>query len=186
MNISLPDHTKRLILRTSDESEAADVLDFYQRNSSDIEKTEPISFRDFYTLRFHRTVLKTERTMIERGQMLRFWLYLSSDPKKLIGTISFHNIRRGDFSDASVGYKIDSSFRRKGYCREALLTGIDFMMSDLCIHRLYAYVLPDNAPSINLLTSLGFVREGLLRNNIRIAGQFKSHYIYSLIQEDLL
>lgn len=186
MKKSLPDHTKRLILRTSDESEAADVLDFYKRNSADIEKTEPISFDDFYTLRFHRTVLKTEHAMIERGQMLRFWLYLSCDPHQLIGTISFHNIRRGDFSDASVGYKIDRSFRRMGYCREALLSGIDFMMRDYSIHRLYAYVLPDNIPSINLLTSLGFVREGLLRNNIRIAGQFRSHYIYSLIQEDLL
>lgn len=176
--------TPRLLLRTSNEDMTAATLDFYRRNAEEFEHIEPISHPDFYTEDFHRRLLRTERELIQKRSMFRVWIFLRSFPSIPIGTVSVHNIRYGDFSDGEIGYKIDSAFRRQGFAREAISKVMELMTSpEYGLHRIDAMVLPSNEPSIRLLESLGFVREGLLRHNVRIHGEWKSHYLYSYLNE---
>lgn len=174
--------TPRLLLRTSQESMTEEVLAFYQRNAADFEATEPIEEAAFYTPAFQRSILKCERDLTKKGSMLRLWMYLRSDPMVLVGTVSFHNIRRGSFLDAECGYKTDRAFRRQGYCREALTAGLSIMFDSYHLHRITAIVQPDNTASAALLTSLGFVREGRLRQNVHIAGAWRDHDLYALLR----
>lgn len=171
--------TKRLLLIPSRDDLTDEVLSFYLRNREDIEATEPITHPDFYTKRYHKNLLRVENGLIRDGKMLRFWLARKEDPTHVIGTISFHNIRHASFQDADLGYKMDRAFRRMGYCKEAINAGLSVMASRYGLHRITAIVLLDNEPSIHLLRSLGFQREGLLNQNVQIQGKWRSHYLYS-------
>ena len=112
---------------------------------------------------------------------VRFYVFLKDDPDRIIGTICFRDITRSIYDSCEVGYKFDERFWHHGYATEALIEGIDIMFGDLGLHRITACVMPGNTPSIRLLESLYFKREGLLRQNARIQGEWTDHYLYSLI-----
>ena len=174
--------TPRLILKTSNESMARETLRFYQSNKVDFEATEPIYHPDFYTEHFQATMLKYERSEIRKGKMLRLWIFRREDPDRIIGTVSFHNIRHGSFCDCETGYKMDAAFRRNGYCKEALAFGMSLMFDSYHLHRITAIVLPENNASIQLLESLGYEKEGLLKQNVLLQGTWKSHYIFAYVR----
>ena len=45
---------------------------------------------------------------------------------------------------------------------------LDFCFGSLGLHRAQAFIHPDNTASIALVENLGFRREGLLRDNLRV------------------
>ena len=64
---------------------------------------------------------------------------------------------------------------------EALKLMIHHAFFTLKLHRIEAGVMPSNAPSWQLLEKHGFEREGLMRKNVHINGQWEDHYHYALI-----
>jgi ribosomal-protein-alanine N-acetyltransferase len=62
------------------------------------------------------------------------------------------------------------------------LTGFAFDVLDL--HRIEAAVQPDNAPSIRVLETNGFLREGTARGLLRINGAWADHDIYARLRTD--
>jgi ribosomal-protein-alanine N-acetyltransferase len=174
--------TDRLILRVLDSSWAPQVLDFYQ-NNPDFARVEPTT-DNFYTLHFHETVLRYEYELTLKMSMLRLWIFSKDDPAKIIGTVSFRNITRSFFGTCEVGYKMDHEFRNQGYCQEALSRGFEVMFSELNLHRIEAIVLPSNLASIHLLEKLGFKREGVKRQCVKLQGEWRDHYLYSLLSID--
>lgn len=51
------------------------------------------------------------------------------------------------------------------------------------MHRIEAMVHPKNQPSIALLESVGFEREGIAREAARLSGSWQDMYRYSLLQK---
>ena len=78
-----------------------------------------------------------------------------------------------------VGYKLDSEHTGKGYMTEAL----KFLLPELCfdypLHRIEAYVMPDNVSSIRLLNTLGFRKEGYLHSFAKINNNWEDHLLYT-------
>jgi ribosomal-protein-alanine N-acetyltransferase len=149
--------TKHLLLRVLDAEDAAKTLDFYKNNATIFEKYEPIDSRNFYTLPHQKKLLSYEYQQILQLHMLRFWLFEKSDPERIIGTISFHNLCSNPRIAVQIGYKMDSDYRQRGYCLEALTAAIHFLTQEIGIQKYEALVQPDNIPSIHLLEKLGFV-----------------------------
>ncbi len=177
--------TKHLILKVISDQDSLQVLDFYLRNEGDFEHFEPITAENFYTEEYHKTMLHYEYQAILKLNMIRFWIYPKDNPNLIIGTVSFRNIVRGAcFASCEMGYKMDSSYRNRGLCKEALRCSIDAVFNELGLHRIEAMVLPDNAASIHLLQVLGFAKEGYLRRNVKINGEWRDHYLYALLRED--
>lgn len=54
---------------------------------------------------------------------------------------------------------MDQYHLRKGYCYEAIATGMHLLSNDIGIRRYEALVLPDNTPSIRLLEKSVFGRK---------------------------
>ncbi len=173
--------TQRLHLRILTASEAPKTLAFYENNAPVFERYEPIIGDNFYSLAHQEHLLAFEYNQMLQLRMLRFWLFEKDRPENVIGTVSFHNITPNVFCSATVGYKMDPAYWRRGYCYEALLAGIRMVSQDIGIRRFEALVLPENIPSIRLLEKLGFEREGLLKEKILLNGQWRDHYTYGLI-----
>ena len=173
--------TDRLILKVLRPDAAKKVLCFYLDNKELFEKYEALRPDNFYTLKYQKSVLLCEYNLTVQLSAVRFYVFLKNDPDHIIGTVCFRDITRSIYDSCEVGYKFDERFWHHGYATEALIEGIDIMFGDLGLHRITACVMPENTPSIRLLESLYFKREGLLRQNARINGKWTDHYLYSLI-----
>lgn len=174
--------TDRLILKVLRPDAAKKVLCFYLDNKELFEKYEAARPENFYTVKYQKSILLCEYNLAVQLSAVRFYVFLKENPDQIIGTVCFRNIAHSIYESCEVGYKFDSRFWHQGYATESLMEGIDIMFGDLKLHRIEACVMPENTPSIRLLESLYFKREGLLRQNARINGKWEDHYLYSLIR----
>lgn len=84
------------------------------------------------------------------------------DYSELIGTCGLFAWNVG-WRKCSVGYELDLAWQRKGLMSEALCVMLGWGFSEMSLHRVEAQAHPDNFRSIKILESLGFMREGTLR-----------------------
>lgn len=70
-----------------------------------------------------------------------------------------------------------------GYAQEAMTEFLRFAFDDLKLHRAFGDVDPRNTASWKLLERLGFRREGHLRQNVFLKGEWCDSYLYALLAE---
>ncbi len=174
--------TDRLYLKILDGSSAADVLRFFLLNREVFERSEALRPDNFYTVKFQRRTLEYEYNMCIKQTGIRFWVYEKTDPAHIIGTVCFRNIMRHVYQSCEIGYKFDQKYWHHGYAYEALSKCIYIAFYELNLHRIAAYIMPDNTASIRLAERAGFEREGMARKNALIRGVWEDHMVYSLIR----
>jgi ribosomal-protein-alanine N-acetyltransferase len=176
--------TSRLILKVLKPEQADQVLDFYLRDKALFERFEPDRLSNFYTLPFQKQTLTYEYNLAVKGVMLRYYVYEKEHPERIVGTVSIQHITRGYFSACEIGYKFSSEVHRRGYATEALQLLTELIFFDLKIHRIAAWVLPDNRASIQLLERIGFSYEGICRGRLYMRGKWQDHAQYSMIKPE--
>ncbi len=173
--------TKRLTLKILDSSYASRVLEFYSDNIEYFNPVEPKRSPEFYTRKYQKALLDMEYNGFLQGKHIRFYIFEKGDTSKIIGSISFNNILRGDFLSALLGYKIHHDYTQKGYAYEAISKAIDIMFNECGLNRIEAYILPTNTPSIKLIEKLQFTPEGIAHSYVRLNDKWEDHLRYSLV-----
>ena len=176
--------TRRLILKVLGPDYSSDVLRFYEKDRELFEQYEADRSPNFYTEPHQRTILQLEYGLTLKLAQVRFYVFLKEDPETIIGTVSLYDISNS-YSRAEIGYKFSSALHHKGYATEAVEKLIDIAFSELHLHRLCARVQENNIPSIKLLIGLGFEKEGICRDYLRLNGVWTNHLQYSLIAPSL-
>ena len=180
-----PLETERLVLRMLTPAEAELIVQYYQENKDHLIPWEPTRSREFYMVRFWRTMIKNFRDDFQHGQSMRLVFFLKTQPEgPLIGVCNFNNIMRGVFQACHLGYSIDHRYQGQGLMYEALLEAIAFAFGHLKLHRIMANYMPRNERSGNLLRKLGFSPEGYARDYLKIAGKWEDHVLTALIREE--
>lgn len=168
--------TKRLILRTLDETEGHYSQAYYLANRTFLAPFEPERDDSFYELSHHVRMTVLEQTEMDQLRLLRLWIFLKDGfIKRPIGNLAFTNIVRGVFLSCFLGYKLDHHYINQGYMTEALTKAIDVMFSDYGLHRIEANIMPKNKASLALTEKLGFYKEGLAKKYLRIGGTWEDH-----------
>ncbi len=103
---------------------------------------------------------------------------------RLVGGIGITQVRRGVAQTATLGYWVGEPHQRRGYTTEAVRLISAFAFGQLRLHRIEAACLPENAASRRVLEKTGFVREGYARLYLQIAGAWRDHLTFALLQED--
>ena len=169
-----------LILRQLNETSAEQVLDFYYSNREyfDVYETEKPS--NFYTLEYIKKLLNSEYNAFVQGKYVRFFAYDIARPKEIIGTVSFSDLRRGNMMSCIIGYKVGHKHQRQGYGYRMLNAALKAMVIDGQMHRIEAYIAPDNMPSVGLVKKLGFISEGTAYSYVRNHGIWNDmlRYVY--------
>jgi RimJ/RimL family protein N-acetyltransferase len=80
---------------------------------------------------------------------------------------------------------IKPSAQGKGFAGEALSIIKDYALSELNLNKLVATCSVNNIGSFKLLEKQGFIREGRLKQNMIINGEYVDDYIYGLCKSDL-
>lgn len=136
------------------------------------------------SLRERRTFYKN---LLKNDGVFFFGIYLLAGQKEtLVGRIELSDYNSRNKS-AEVGYMLLPEHRGRGHmCRAfGLLTPYLFEKAPERLNKIYAQTGDFNAPSIALLTALGFKCDGRLRQHHELGGVLHDDLVFSLCQSDL-
>ncbi|MBN2899796.1 MAG: GNAT family N-acetyltransferase [Clostridia bacterium] len=74
----------------------------------------------------------------------------------------------------------------QGYGREVLTALIDHAFKEMDINRFWLDVYTDNTIGIHLYESLGFVKEGILRQNYKAERGYLDQIVYSILRTEYI
>lgn len=171
----------RLLLKTLGADMAPMVLSFYEENKEHFEPWEPKRPNNFYTIYYQRASLSAEYHQMKEGKLLRLWVFLKDNPDEVIGTICFQNLLKAPYLSCNLGYKFGKKYNHKGYAYESIKKGIEIMWKDYGMHRIEAFIMPNNEPSLRLIERLDFVYEGICHSYAQINGSWSDHKRYALV-----
>ena len=115
-------------------------------------------------------ISKTSRRYVAREKSIN----------ELVGVFRFDRLDSQNLS-AEVGLDVASRFRKMGYAKEIYHAMLPYLFSEFSLNRLSLLTLVTNTPAINLYESLGFKKEGILRQAIRRDDDFLDAIQYSLL-----
>jgi RimJ/RimL family protein N-acetyltransferase len=128
---------------------------------------------------------EVEKRWVEEKIFSKNELYLAiclSSNDTIIGYISMKNIDTHNRTACWSGYVIgDKESREKGNASQAVMLLLEYAFEELGMNRVYAEALEENKVSLTLCASLGFKREGVLRNHV-----FKNNAYHNLVQLGML
>lgn len=101
----------------------------------------------------------------------------------LYGDLAVHFI---DQQQVEIGFTVAPQFQGQGVACEALLALLDYLFSQLSIHRVIAITDTRNVAAWKLLEKVGFRREGHFHQNILFKGQWGDEYLYAMLSNTLL
>jgi len=102
---------------------------------------------------------------------------------RLIGTVSLFAVNRGQ-RRGEIGYALAASQWGRGYATEGLRLAIAHAFDSIGLERLEADIDPRNEASCRLVERVGFLREGLLRQRWRVAGEVTDSAMYGLLRRE--
>ncbi len=129
---------------------------------------------------------KTEaEKMLENSIDIKPFIIEKKDGTKVGFMFHFHVLHMGTGTkQLEVGYTLVPNERGKGYGTEALAIMVDYLFLSKDIMRIQAQTDQRNVASQKVLEKAGFKKEGTLRNNFFMRGEWTDDYIYSIIREE--
>lgn len=126
------------------------------------------------------------RESIQAWKEERAWDYsirLKEEPKRHIGNISFWTVSKlGKI--AEVGYWVRSDETSRGVCTEAMELLLGETFDSLGYHKVVLRIAVGNDASDRVAKKLGFTREGILREELLIRGNWVDHSLWSLLDRE--
>jgi ribosomal-protein-alanine N-acetyltransferase len=89
-----------------------------------------------------------------------------------------------DVGEAALWYTLHPAHWSQGYTTEAARAIVDFGFRELRLHRIWADCDPANVGSWRVLEKIGMHREGHLRENAWIKGEWVDSLIYAILDHE--
>ena len=130
------------------------------------------------------TQRRLERTLKIGADWMGLWCVMPMEVDQVIGSVSYHH-REPWYQRLEIGFMLDRSHWGRGLMSDAVAILLAYCFDTLSAHRAEATSHPDNRASIRLLERLGFQQEsGILRQRVKVAGQFKDQLMFSLLEPE--
>jgi ribosomal-protein-serine acetyltransferase len=126
------------------------------------------------------------RESLQAWKEERAWDYSirnKDDPRRHLGNISFWTVSKlGKI--AEVGYWVRSDETSRGVCTMAVGLLLDEAFNSLGYHKVVLRIAVGNDASDRVAEKLGFTREGILREELLIRGNWVDHTLWSLLDRE--
>ncbi|WP_127509488.1 GNAT family N-acetyltransferase [Actinoplanes solisilvae] len=104
--------------------------------------------------------------------------------RELIGDVAVH--LHDNLKQAEIGFTLATEHQRHGYATEAVSAVLDRLFRVQGLHKVAGECDSRNVASASLMERLGFTREGLLRQQTFIKGEWTDDLIYGLLADEWL
>ena len=166
------DEEKTIYLRPMTEDDAETYVNW--RNSESVNKY--FIYRGKFTVEGQKRWIKDN---LETGKAASMMICLMgeddlSEPGKPIGNVYLLNIDKEN-SKAEYGIMLgDEAARGKGIGTKAAKLMLKFAFEELGLHRVYLRALEENDRAIKSYENAGFVKEGILKDDVCIDGWYRN------------
>lgn len=124
--------------------------------------------------------IDTQLRADENGKGYRGVIRLREQPDHIIGHLAITSIQRGVRHAGFLGYGLDQAHSGQGLMTEAADAAVKHAFEAINLHRIEVAHRIDNHASARVLAKLGFERDGLARNYIRLNGEWADVILSSL------
>lgn len=176
--------TERLKLKLANSNLAEEANNYFIRNKSFLNNTEPVHEDNFFSLEYHKNELEKDEQAIKNLSNIKFFIF-KKEENKIIGVIALNNIIMGIFKSCYLSYKLDKDEINKGYMTEAVKKVIDIAFNELGLHRIEANIMPRNKSSLKVTEKLNFKNEGISEKYLKINGIWEDHIHMVILNEDI-
>jgi ribosomal-protein-alanine N-acetyltransferase len=172
--------TKRGVLTILNESQAPLLYDYVNQEKAFLSPWEPQRSEAYYSLETCQLrVREMRRDFLEDKGVV--FCFLSPNEDRMLAYSNYSNIIRGVFQACNLGYSLRESEQGKGIMNEVLSAGLEYIHKELHIDRIQASYMPRNAKSAAVLKKLGFDKEGIARDYLKINGRWEDHILTALV-----
>jgi len=111
--------------------------------------------------------------------------YVMEYDGEVTGQLNVWGIARGSLASATIGYWIAEKFAGRNITPISVALATDICFRELNLHRVEICIRPENRASLRIVEKLGFRYEGYRRRYIHIDGDWRDHYAFALVREDV-
>ena len=169
--------TEHLTLRPFGRDDASAVFEYWQSdpNWPKFNASVPANFTEKDATNF--TLEMSARNQEDRPN----WAIIFSGKVSGVVSLSFEQ----NYQICVLGYGIHGQLRGRGFSTEAARAVIDAAFSSCDrLQRIRAHTDADNEASMRVLQKIGFMKEGTLRKNQFVKGQFRDEAIFGLLRSE--
>lgn len=126
------------------------------------------------------------RESIQAWKEERAWDYSirrKADPSRHVGNVSIWTVSKLGKS-AEIGYWVRSDETSRGFCTEAVDRVIEEAFRSMGYHKVILRIAMGNIPSDRVAEKLGFTKEGILREELLIRGNWVDHTLWSILDRE--
>ena len=100
-----------------------------------------------------------------------------------LGNVSIWFVSRG-FRTGEIGYWVRTDQTIRGVATEVTARLVQVGFDQLKMHRIVLRIAVGNRPSERVAEKLSFIREGILREELKIRGSWLDHTVYSMLDHE--
>lgn len=119
----------------------------------------------------------------KEGRAFDFAIRTPEEPGRHLGNVSiWHVSRLGKVGE--IGYWVRTDATSRGIASESTDAMLDLGFSTLHLHKVTLRIAVGNDASMRVAEKLGFTREGILREELRINGTWVDHVLFSMLAHE--
>lgn len=111
--------------------------------------------------------------------------FFTDDCDEPVGKFTFFDVNSRNQS-AEFGYVVHPAFRKRGIGTSMVITGVDYLFSEIKLNKVYCQTATFNIASVRLLERLGFHKDAVLREHHELDGKLWDDFIYSQLRSEWL
>ncbi len=174
--------TDRLLLRRFTRRDTDAVYDAIESSLPQLSEFLPWAHAG-YTREDAATYIRDSIGAWKEAKAFDFAIRLRSHPSHHLGNISIWHLSRFGRT-GEVGYWVRSDHAGRGIATEATAAILDKGFMHLGLHKVTLRIASGNRGSERVAEKLGFTREGVLREELRINGVWVDHTLYSILEHE--
>jgi len=175
-------YARDLYLQRLNRSQAEELRQLYLANRAYLNRwLQPLPEK--ISLQQMQGLIAEDHRLARKGSRLDLGIF-ESDSNRLIGRVALHSVDYGIQHSAGMSYWISHQLCRSGLMTRSLATMVSFAFEEALLHRLWLHIVSDNIASLGLSGKLGFCREGVLRKNLFINGEWQDSVLMSMLASE--
>ena len=127
-----------------------------------------------------KSLLAETAERVRRGELYEWHLFADG---VLCGAVRLKNVELQN-RRAAVGYYLAADYLGRGIATIAVKAVLRYAFGPLGLNRVELRCAIGNTASVPVAERLGFIREGELREEELLEGEFVNHYIYGLLRSE--
>jgi ribosomal-protein-serine acetyltransferase len=177
-----PRFSRRFMLRPFKRRDADDMTEAVQASQLELNEWLPwahLGYSKGDATNYIRDSIKSWRE--ERAYDLA--IRKIDEPDRHIGNISVWFVSRS-FKTGEVGYWVRTDETSRGVATEVTARALQTAFEELQMHRVILRIATGNRASERVAEKLGFFREGILREEIKVRGKWLDHSVWGLLEHE--